>query len=214
MNTATLPDITGHPVRPWDITEYNQPHLPLAIGTVEPDPRTDFEPVRVLDMPISDNGSLALPFDIARYAPIILAATRWERATCAWGHQPAPRYTYLTVDEKPVQPGVSQRRPGCHADAWMSSEDGTQLDVTAETLADQPPQQLVERTYVWYDTLPTEFFPGPFPITGLTTTSGDPERRCDPILAEFDRIAATQDPVTCPCGTLLCLDPLTNWIGG
>lgn len=37
--------------------------------------------------------------------------------------------------------------------------------------------------------------------------AADPDRRCDPVLAEFDRIAATQEPVTYPPKTLLCIDP-------
>ena len=95
----------------WDLAEYERPHLPVLVGVLED--RASFgaqRGLRILDMAIRmPQRGWAIPDDYERFREVIALAVSHERAI-----NPAfdDYYAYLTVDQKIVGPGQSQRRTG------------------------------------------------------------------------------------------------------
>ena len=67
-------------------------------------------------------------------------------------------YAYLCVDQRPVKPGKSQRRPGWHADSFVTP---LTHDDTKNVLHDS--------IYITSDCIPTIYNPGPFPFNGQSS---------------------------------------------
>lgn len=191
--------------RTWDLDYFKMENLPIVVGTLEAQLYfTVSRGVRVLDMPIKMPGT-----DI-RFGNGDIAAIAQEAVLMAAIHETAVApggiddyYCYITIDQKPVSPFKSQRRPGWHSDAYIVDDEGVQLDVIPENKEhiEKHLGRLVDRTYICYDILPTKFLPGPFPLDGIDAND------CDEVLASFDEMAAGQDPITYPPYTVLCLDP-------
>ncbi len=63
------------------------------------------------------------------------------------------RWAYLTVDTKPVEPGMTQRQPGWHIDGMQGDE--------------VPVKQFPDLTFIWSDVLPTQYFLSPISMKGF-----------------------------------------------
>lgn len=186
----------------WDVELFGYHNMPVILGELQDKEAFSLDSgIRVLDMPIKmpDQGWAITP-DVLQFYEAIQRASYHEQLINPFYDS---CYCYITVDQKPVEPGKSQRRPGWHSDAYITDEQGTQLDVVPENAAylHQMEGQLVDRTYVASDAMPTRFLPGPFPLHNV-----DPND-CEAVQASFDEMAQGQIPVTYPDYALLCLDP-------
>lgn len=186
----------------WDVDYFSYVNMPIVLGELHNQQTfSQNSGIRVLDMPIRIPGQgWGIPFELWRFYEALRRASFHEYMVNPFYNS---CYCYITVDQKPVEPGKSQRRPGWHSDAFLTDEQGTQLDVVPENeyYVRQMKGQLVDRTYVVSDGTPTQFLPGPFPLDNL-----DPND-CQAVQASFDDMAEGQTPITFPDYTLLCLDP-------
>ena len=109
-------------------------------------------------------------------------------------------YVYLTIDQKHMKKGNTGRRPGAHADAYISSEE-SQIDIVPEN-SDLISKEtgIITHTYIWYDSIPTEFFKCSFPL--VDTSDAGSMRSFD------DKISRTGiRPTVYPPGCVLRMTP-------
>ena len=194
----------------WDLRRFGRNLPQVVVPEVDID-RDGFEQaplgrvtgVRVLDMPISMPGvGLRFPETIWPFSPIITTALSND---VQYYPSFASMYVYVTIDQKHVQAGGYGRRPGAHSDGYIATDD-RQLDIIAENadaIADviEVEQSYITHTYIWHDSVPTEFFNVPFPLS-----NGSDEGS----LRRFDEIADACRPdeiVTYPNKSLLMLTP-------
>ncbi len=182
----------------WDVRRFSQSgNLPVDVGTLAAaDAFRRQAGIRVLDLALHlpDQG-WAIPSELSQFTEAIAIATAYELRHAPLSH------VYITVDQKPVGAGRAQRREGWHSDAYVVDDAGRQLDVIAENAPFlQGGSEPIERTYVVYDSLPTLFLDGPFP---LECDAND----CDAVLRSFNDVAEGQTPITYPPFTVLALTP-------
>lgn len=187
-------------IKYWNIKDFNRKNLPINVGRLR-SKKIFSKPkgIRFLDMPIRmPRQGWAIPLGLSQFKEVIFKAAEYERITNPNFYN---LYVYITVDQKNVKPNKSQRRPGCHSDAYITDELGTQMDVVAENrkYIEKQKGELVENTYICYDKLPTEFFPGPFSLKDT--------KNCDKVLKNFDQTSKKQKPIKYPSHTLLRLNP-------
>ena len=187
----------------WNLDGFNQKRTPTEIGTLRFPERFSGRgeaPIRVLDLPIRMPGQgLRLPSGLAQFGEAIDLA-RWAEERQVHRDRWDQTYCYITVDQKPVAPGVSQRRAGAHSDAYVVDAGGHQLDVTVENASRFPVGTPIERTYLAYDCLPTVCWEGPFQI------KCDPAD-CDSVQAGFDQQKEGMGSIQFPPFTVVMLTP-------
>jgi len=150
--------------RRWDITDFDHPNRPVIIDSLVSKSkfsRRDSKELWALDLPIKMPGKgWAVPADLAQFSEFIEKADKFEQVI---NPEYDSCYAYLCVDQREVAPGQSQRRPGYHADSFItpSTHGKTQ-------------KALHDSIYVASDCISTVFNPGPFPFNDLTIAS-DPE---------------------------------------
>jgi hypothetical protein len=113
----------------------------------------------VLEMPVlmpQSNGEYRLPKEVAHLSPIIETIAAHERAKNPYYDE---RYAYLTVDQRPVRAGNTQRSPGLHVDGFQGNR------ITDAFGGNLP----IDTQYIVYDALPTVFYNQPFPVGTLNT---------------------------------------------
>jgi hypothetical protein len=180
----------------WDIAQFDAVNLPEVVGEVDPS-FSDFQGIRVLDMPIHMPGQgWAIPDYIQeQFGEMIQQVIDAESR---FGDFEQDHYVYITVDQKMVNAGKTGRRPGAHSDAYIEQK-GEQFDITTENADVVAAEQgEVSHTYICADVFPTEFFRARFPLTDTS---------CEGSLQTFDEIAETAEVVTYPAYTVLRLDP-------
>jgi len=179
----------------WDVSEFAKVNLPEVVGKVNPATFSQFNGIRVLDLPIHMPGQgWAIPKEIAQFIEPIRLAMQCEESFGELDEH----YVYITVDQKVVQEGKTGRRSGAHSDAYIETK-GAQVDLTLETadvIAEEEGE--ISHTYVIYDKLPTEFFNVPFPLTDTS---------CEGSLRTFDELVGASEAVTYEPFTLLRMDP-------
>lgn len=183
----------------WDTRHFNEAgHLPEVLERLKnPESFAFYRHLRVLDLCIKAPGQAwAVPAEIDRNIVEPLSIAVSEEALVS-GHE--AEYCYVTLDQDPVLPGMTQRREGWHSDAYISNQHGRQLDVVPDNLEHFPEGQLVERTYVVYSTLPTQFADGPWALQ-------DPVD-CDQVLWDFNQQVEGKIKVEFPPFWMLKLDP-------
>ena len=176
----------------WDVSQFAHPHLPAIIGELRN--KADYSNqrgLRVLDMALRmpDQG-WAIPKEFAQFSEAIALAVEHERSINPDFDE--HYFVYITIDQKKVLPGKSQRRAGYHSDAYVTNET---------TVKDQEEAPTADNTYVVADKLPTLYQVGPFPLDGI-----DPED-CEAVLNYFDAASVGKEPVTFPAHTLLKMTP-------
>jgi hypothetical protein len=184
----------------WDVKEYKKQHFPVKV-TCCPDLKLEFNGTRVLDMPVymHDQG-WHIPDSIQGYKSLIESAKQHEMQ---YYHDVNVRnnndektnqrdvkfrYIYITIDQRVVQPGQCQRRPGYHADSFAPNLDKACQD-----------KELVDHTYIYCDALPTEFISGPFEIEQTMTD--------EEVLAVFEKQSVDKNITTAGTHCLLMLTP-------
>ncbi len=184
-------------VQAWDIREFDKPHLPVLIGELEDkDSFSRYDEqnrIRVLDIAIHIPGQgWAIPRELAQFKEAIQRAVEAERLV---NPDFENRFVHITVDQKIVDPDKPGRRLGLHADAGLTDDEGDQIDVTAQNR-----KYITKKTgrsdhaYIVHDTLPTEFYEGPFSLINSSSES------------TFEDMIRGQSPKTYANHTLLRLD--------
>lgn len=109
-------------------------------------PYNDSKYYLYLPIKMAGNPFFRVPEEFYAFQEIIAMAVNAEcrRQTCI-NHL----YVYISIETSPLKAGIYQKRPGWHADGFLTD------DVN----------------YVWYDALPTEFCVQDFDITQCHTTS-------------------------------------------
>ena len=180
----------------WNINYFNDVNLPEMVGQVNPDVFSQFNSIRMLDMPIHMPGQgWKIPTTLSQFYQTIGLAIRAESQ---YGSFEDDHYGYITVDQKVVEKGKTGRRAGAHSDAYIETK-GEQIDLTLDTAPIICQEEgEISHTYIIYDKFPTEFFNVSFPLTDVS---------CEGSLKTFDEIADASDSITYPAYTLLRLDP-------
>ena len=181
----------------WDLREFNKINLPEIIDTIsEKRIFSHQNSIRILDMPLHMPGQgWHIHKEVMQFLEILDKAFLAE---CQYDGHIDNLYCYITVDQKQVLDGKTQRRPGAHADAYIEAY-GVQVDVIPENIESLRQQHgEVSHTYICYDVLPTEFFLDKFPLYSP---------KCEDTLSAFDVIAANAPIYTYPAYTILRLDP-------
>jgi hypothetical protein len=184
--------------RPWSLDSFTEPRFPVIVSRLEN--KEEFS-MRVgnryrlfMDMPIKMPGmDWQIPEELQQFREAIRKAVQFERIV---NPKIAGSYVYLTVDQRPVQPGLSQRRTGWHADSFVSKN--TKLEIRDPNF-----QQEIETDsiYLASDCIPTEFCSGPFPFVGID------HEDTEAVLAHFTSGAEGKEVITYPSYTLLRMGP-------
>jgi hypothetical protein len=142
----------------FDHNRFNEVHLPTVIGSVSENLLKNRN-LAVLDMPVlmpESDGEYRLPKEVEYLAPLIEIIAAHEKAKNSDHNR---RYAYLTVDQRPVRAGNTQRNPGLHIDGFQGSRI---TDAFGGNLS-------IDTQYIVYNTLPTVFYSQPFPVGTLNT---------------------------------------------
>lgn len=145
-SSATVADIDTY----WDQSKFLEPRSPFCIGHVENREQYDLPAVaRCLHLPVKfPQLEIRVPNEYRQFEEVIQKIFNFERA---FNPSYEDYYAYLTVDQRFVPRGESQRLPGAHV-------DGIPRDVG------NPSAQKIDHCYVVTNNLPTRFFVHPFPI--------------------------------------------------
>lgn len=189
----------------WSPDGFKQGSWPSVVGMLtEPDvfSQRGPEPIRVLDMCIKmPDTNWTFPPYIRQFSEAITKAIYFEKPLFENSTGMELQYCYITIDQKPVPPYRTQRRPGWHSDAYVVDKQGQQVDIIAENAHLFPWEtEWVERTYVVCDALPTLFAFGPWE---LPPNPND----CDAVLKAFDVQARRMNKIEATPYVLYCLDP-------
>lgn len=180
--------------KPWSIDAFNEPHLPTVVGQLENleefSKRSGDQYLLLMDMLIRHFGKgWKIPIELSQFAEVINKAAKFERLI-------NPNYNnydvYITIDQREVNPGESQRRTGWHADSFINTE--TRFDASDENINIE-----TDSIYLVSDCIPTEFCAGPFPFNNI-----DPNDT-EQVLKHFENIAKNKYVVTYPAGIILRL---------
>jgi effector-binding domain-containing protein len=141
----------------WNPEHYNVSREPLHVGSVVC--RREFSQqnnLTVLDMPIKFPHSrrVRLPQDLVQFEETVSKICDFESSI---NFQLDDYYAYLTVDQRTVNPGTTQRVPGKHV-------DGIQGRNVKDKVA-------VEQTYIVSDTLTTTAYVQPFDFSGKSVNT-------------------------------------------
>jgi hypothetical protein len=184
----------------WDVTEFSRrQHLPTVVGVHnKPFTYDAVRPIRVQDMPLRmPSQGWKIPPLIGLHFGVVLGKIMSHEQKMLPRYDDDENkegggfYVYITVDQKPVAPHSTQRRPGLHSDSYpldpvQATKDGTYVD----------------HIYLVSDELPTAFVPGPFSVDSLANP-GD----CEAVLQLFADEAGKQELVTYDPYSILFLTP-------
>lgn len=184
--------------KPWNIEAFEEARLPVAISRLaEPElfsSRPGKQYFLFMDMPIYMPGrGWEVPDELSQFRESIVKAAEFEKLVNPHVHD---YYVYLTIDQRPVAPGLSQRRTGWHADSFINKE--TRLEPRNP---DYKKEIETDSVYLVYSCIPTEFCPGPFPFTGI-----DPDNT-ERVLSHFESMSKNKEVKTYPPFTLLRMGP-------
>lgn len=126
----------------WNLRNFNSVRKPIVIGSFASWKKLP----RILDLPIKIYDSeYRLPEEVRSVQDLVQNVANFE-------HEINPAINkyccYLTTDQGWVEPGETQRRKGCHVDGFQ----GARIQ----------PKQMINRSYIVSDRLPTVFYPHPF----------------------------------------------------
>lgn len=151
--------VTEFHSRKWSLDLFKENVPPLIIGTVNPyifSKRDNDKDLWAMDLPIKmPRSDIRIPQEFSQFKEFIKKVFTHESITNPnlndW-------YTYLCVDQRPVEPSFSQRRPGAHVDSFPTGR------INMNRLSDS--------IYIGYDCLPTEFCLGNFAFRkGIDTSN-------------------------------------------
>jgi hypothetical protein len=145
----------------WDLAEFTRPRRPVSLGVLSADELALFArpgAPRVLDLPIKmpDCPEYRLPRAFAQFAPTVQRIIDVEHAI---NPHHAEYFAYLTIDQRPVQPGTLHREAPCHVDGFQGAR--------------WKPKCHTNHSYTVSDLLPTAYYVQPFDFTGLDEARHD-----------------------------------------
>ena len=164
----------------WDLRQFQFVRKPIIVGDVSTAALQASMPATV-DLPVkAPNGRVILPNEYASLVSFVSVVCGYEQII-------NPRYedywAYLTVDNRPVAAGTTQRVGGNHVDGFQ----GTRIN----------PKVQVGHSYVAYDCLPTEFFLQSFPLDEKLDDS------IHDFFLEFDRLTDERTKWTASPGSIV-----------
>jgi len=180
----------------WDIGMFNKKSLPVVIDNIKhknffqkKDADNNF--LWLLDLPIKMPGiNWKIPTELEQFSEFITKAVQYEKLI---NPNIENYYAYLSVDQRPVKPNESQRRPGWHADSF----------ITKNTRSDIDKKQIdIDSIYLAYDCTPTEFCEGPFTFNN----NFDHHNNID-VLNHFEQTAKGKNITTYDPFTILKMGP-------
>ena len=188
--------------RYWDIQMFDDMNLPIVISNLnnphlfQKKNHTQF--FWLLDLPIKMPGiNWKIPTELLQFSEFIIKCVHYEKLI---NPNIDDYYAYLSVDQRQVNPGQSQRRPGWHSDSFITES-------TRKNLTDSNVPIDVDSIYLAYNCLPTEFCSGPFTFDH----SFDHNNNAD-VLNHFEQMSKGLKIVTYPPFTILKIKgiPLSN----
>ncbi len=160
IKVAPLKDINSnrhHPIieeinTHWDLERFKVPRKPISVGEVRDKSFFSmFGAIRTLDMPIKMPGTdYRLPLDLFQFKDTLEQMIAFEHRINPWVDQ---YYAYVTVDQGWVSIGETQRKGGCHVDGFQGERIRK--------------KNLINRSYVATDCLPTVFYDQSFNVVKL-----------------------------------------------
>lgn len=125
--------------------------------------------LRILDLPIKMKGSneYRVPEELAQFAEVIQKVIDHEHAMMS-EEKLEKYYAYVTIDQGWVDPGTTQRKPGCHVDGFQGSRIHDKTSIN--------------HSYVVSDSTPTVFYSQSFDFDHLSDETHD-------FFKEMDRLA-------------------------
>ncbi len=136
--------------RRWDIKIYDKINLPIIIDNLNPkqfSKRNDGKYLWVIDLPIKMPFSdFAIPTEFEQFSEFLIKAINHEKQINPNFEE---TYAYLCIDQKYVNPNESQRRPGFHADSFITN--------MTHGLNFEHNKPVMDTVYLAYDCVPTLF---------------------------------------------------------
>lgn len=178
----------------WDLDDFKKQNHPIVIADIDDrqkfSTRTDKE-LWTLDLPIKMPGKgWMIPSELSQFSEFIQKSDSFEQIINPLYDE---CYAYLCVDQRPVMPGKSQRRPGYHGDSFITPythDKYGESDILHDSI------------YVASDCIPTIFNPGPFPFSNMKIAT-------DPIMAldHFETMANSSLDTVLDSYRIIKLDP-------
>lgn len=156
------------------------------LGPISENPFAHDIGMRCLDMPIKMPGSeYRLPVEFGQWSEVITMAVSHQHT-----HNPevSDFYAYLTVDQKPVLSGKSQRKAGLHVDGYQ----GARIS----------PKVASDRSYICASCLPPVIHNQSFPIEDMDDSKEN-------VFHAFDRMAHPSSLIVAPALNLVFMDCYT-----
>jgi len=134
----------------WDATKFDSIHAPVSIGKVENkalfqqlgQPRCSHLPVK-----FAGSNDFKIPNEYSNFKEVLTKIISTETTLNPNLNE---YYAYLTVDQRFVPKGNSQRIKGAHVDGIPRNRE-------------HPSTQLIDHSYLVCDSLPTKFYPQSYP---------------------------------------------------
>jgi len=145
MDTPTAREIDKY----WDVSQFDQAHYPVPIGSVED--KAAFQKIgipRCSHLPVKMIGEdFRIPNEYANFSDLLLRIANTEKIL---NPNYGQYYAYLTIDQRFVPKGNSQRIKGAHVDGIPRNRVN-------------PNSQEIDHCYIVSDMLPTKYYIHSFP---------------------------------------------------
>ncbi len=148
--TSELPNTVLDIDATWDPRKFEEPRAPFCVGKID-DTATYDSPgtIRCLHLPIKFPGTeLRVPNEYQQFAEALIKIINFESAI---NRNYNEYHAYLTVDQRFVPAGATQRLPGAHVDGLPRDRDNPFL-------------QKIDHSYLITNNLSTLFYVHPFPL--------------------------------------------------
>lgn len=136
-------------MRQWSLKLLDPIEPPIIIDDLNPNKfsrRAEDGYLWLMDLPIKMPGTdVMIPHELEQFKEFIEKVFLHEKVINKSIHD---WYAYICVDQRPVEPGKPQRRPGAHADSFPTGR----VDMIRDS----------DSIYIAYDCMPTEFCHGNF----------------------------------------------------
>jgi hypothetical protein len=179
----------------WSLQNYDKVNLPIVIGHVDGRKfsQRNNKYLWVMDLPIKMPFSqIKIPIEFSQFTDFFKRSIQFERLI---NPDFEKCYANLCIDQRPVLPNNYQRRPGWHADSFITKS--THLQYNNNSFS--PPMDTV---YLAYDCLATEFNKSIFSFSKDVDNHSN-----DAVLQHFDKMAKPKNVITFPPYTILKMDP-------
>jgi len=145
----------------------------------------------LLDLPIKmPHSNWSIPVELSQFSEFIKKSIAYETLI---NPNIQNCYAYLSIDQRPVKPTESQRRPGWHSDSFITNN--TRPDIKQTNIE-------MDSIYLAYNSIPTEFCTNSFTFN----KTFDHHNNTD-VLNHFDKIAAGKPIITYKPFTILQMGP-------